>query len=75
MIAGRVSEARTLQMRLTEFFDCVVGSDFPEGVRAAVELRGFKLGISRQPVDEDNRPDRSELARAMQRLRSNGPRD
>jgi dihydrodipicolinate synthase/N-acetylneuraminate lyase len=73
MIAGRLSEARALQMRLTEFFDLVVGSDFPEGVRAAVELRGFKLGVSRQPVDANNRSDRSELPRALQRLLSKRP--
>src|SRR3954453_17610598 len=35
VIAGRIAEARSLQMRLTEFFDLAVGSDFPEGVRAA----------------------------------------
>jgi dihydrodipicolinate synthase/N-acetylneuraminate lyase len=67
-IAGRLSEARTLQMRLTKLFDRVVGSDFPEGVRAAVEVRGFNLGPSRQPVDDSNQRDRSELAHMIQRL-------
>ena len=38
VIAGKISEARKLQMQLTGFFDQVVGSDFPEGVRAAIEL-------------------------------------
>jgi 4-hydroxy-tetrahydrodipicolinate synthase len=71
--AGRISEARTLQMRLTEFFDRVVGPDFPEGVRAAVELRGFRLGASRQPIEETGRLDRSDLAGAMQHLLSNCP--
>jgi dihydrodipicolinate synthase/N-acetylneuraminate lyase len=73
VIAGRILEARTLQMRLTELFDLAVGSDFPEGVRAAVELRGFKFGVSRQPVDDNNRLDRSKLAGAVQRLLSNRP--
>jgi dihydrodipicolinate synthase/N-acetylneuraminate lyase len=70
VIAGRLSEARTWQMRLTELFDCAVGSDFPEGVRAAVELRGFKLGVSRQPVEVNKQVNRSGLADAMQRLLS-----
>src|SRR5262249_50810325 len=68
MIAGRIPEARTLQMGLTELFDLVVGADFPEGVRAAVELRGFKLGVSRQPVDDNRRLDRSKLASTIQGL-------
>jgi dihydrodipicolinate synthase/N-acetylneuraminate lyase len=75
MTAGRIPEARTLQMRLTELFDSVVGPDFPEGVRAAVELRGFKLGVSRQPVENNARLDRSGLADTIQRLLANGPRD
>jgi 4-hydroxy-tetrahydrodipicolinate synthase len=50
---GRLDEARTLQMRLTELFDLAVYSaNFPEGIRAAVEVRGFALGASRQPLDE-----------------------
>jgi dihydrodipicolinate synthase/N-acetylneuraminate lyase len=73
VLAGKLSEARTSQMRFTEFFDSVVGSDFPEGVRAAVELRGFKFGVSRQPVEENKRLDRSEMAGAIQRLLSNSP--
>jgi dihydrodipicolinate synthase/N-acetylneuraminate lyase len=71
MIAGRIAEARALQMRLTGFFDLVVGSDFPEGVRAAVELRGFKLGASRQPREENQRLNRADLAGALQHLLSN----
>jgi dihydrodipicolinate synthase/N-acetylneuraminate lyase len=73
VIGGRIPEARTLQMKLTAFFDSVVGPDFPEGVRAAIELRGFKFGVSRQPIDASNRFDRSRLADAIQRLLSNRP--
>ena len=41
----------TLQYRLLELFDAMLYSaDFPEGFRAAVELRGFAMGRSRQPL-------------------------
>ncbi len=47
-------EAVHLQLRLLEFFDVMVfAADFPEGLRAAVELRGIKLGKSRQPTNFD----------------------
>src|SRR5262249_29565865 len=43
-----------LQLRLIEFFDVMVfAADFPEGLRAAVELRGIKIGRSRQPTNFD----------------------
>ena len=49
--AKRWDEAATLQIRLLEFFDVMLtAADFPEGLRAAVELRGFRLGRSRQPT-------------------------
>ena len=52
-MAGRIDEARTLQFRLLELFDLLVyGPDFPEGFRAAVQLRGINLGKSRQPLSE-----------------------
>jgi dihydrodipicolinate synthase/N-acetylneuraminate lyase len=69
-VAGRLSDARSLQMQLTQLFDRVVGPDFPEGVRAAVELRGFKLGISRQPPGDGHERDQSALAHAIQRVLS-----
>ncbi len=50
--AGRIEQAMKLQFKLNEFFDLVFGcADFPGGVRAAVDLRGFDFGPSRQPVD------------------------
>lgn len=46
--------ASHLQIRLIEFFDVLLFSaDFPEGLRAAVELRGIRLGKSRQPSNFD----------------------
>jgi 4-hydroxy-tetrahydrodipicolinate synthase len=39
----------------------VYNADFPEGVRAAVELRGINVGRSRQPMNFD----RSKLESAL----------
>ncbi len=42
---GQIDEAMRLQYRLLELFDAMLYSaDFPEGFRAAVELRGFRVG-------------------------------
>ena len=51
--AGQIDEAMRMQYRLLELFDTMLYSaDFPEGFRAAVELRGFDVGHSRQPLSE-----------------------
>lgn len=56
--AGKIDEAMRLQFRLLELFDTMLYSaDFPEGFRAAVELRGFKVGQGRQPKTENQRID------------------
>lgn len=48
--AGDVPRALTLQARLTEVFDVLFpGGEFPEGFRAGVAQRGFRMGASRQP--------------------------
>jgi 4-hydroxy-tetrahydrodipicolinate synthase len=48
--AGKMEAALRLQRQLTELFDALfLGVDFPEGFRAGVELRGFRMGTSRQP--------------------------
>jgi 4-hydroxy-tetrahydrodipicolinate synthase len=63
----RIDEARTLQLRLLELFDAMVYSaDFPEGFRAAVELRGFDFGRGRQPLSETQQIDRDALQRVLQ---------
>ena len=65
--AGRLDEARTIQLRMLELFDAMVyAADFPEGVRAAVELRGFRMGPSRQPLSDAQQVDRSALKRLLQ---------
>jgi 4-hydroxy-tetrahydrodipicolinate synthase len=64
---GRWEEAVPLQLRLIELFDTMLFSaDFPEGFRAAVELRGFDFGRSRQPLSEAQSIDRLALQRVLQ---------
>lgn len=65
--AGKLDEARGLQLRILELFDAMLFSaDFPEGFRAAVELRGFRFGKSRQPLSDAQAVDRVKLERALQ---------
>jgi len=43
--------ALALQYKLLKLFDAMIYSaDFPEGFRAAVGLRGFRMGVGRQPL-------------------------
>ena len=66
-VDGQIAEAMALQYRLLELFDTMVlSADFPEGFRAAVELRGFKMGQSRQPLSDVQRIDRAALSRVLQ---------
>jgi 4-hydroxy-tetrahydrodipicolinate synthase len=64
--AHKWEEAMPLQLRLIELFDTMLMSaDFPEGFRAAVELRGFDFGKSRQPLSEPQSIDRMALQRVL----------
>jgi 4-hydroxy-tetrahydrodipicolinate synthase len=52
-LAGRIDEARELQYKLLKLFDAMMyTADFPEGIRAALSLRGFQTGAGRQPLSE-----------------------
>jgi dihydrodipicolinate synthase/N-acetylneuraminate lyase len=65
--AGKIDEAMQLQYRMLELFDAMLYSaDFPEGFRAAVELRGFAVGASRQPQTDQQRFDRAGLQKVLQ---------
>ena len=56
-----------LQFRMLELFDAMIYSaDFPEGIRAAVEMRGFQVGRSRQPQTDSQRIDRAGLQKVLQ---------
>lgn len=53
-MAYRIDEARELQFKLVTLFDkMLLSADFPEGFRAALRLRGFNTGVSRQPYSDD----------------------
>ena len=65
--ANQIDDARELQLRILELFDTMLFSaDFPEGFRAAVELRGFSFGRSRQPLSPTQSIDRIALQRVLQ---------
>jgi 4-hydroxy-tetrahydrodipicolinate synthase len=65
--SNRLDEARLLQLKIVELFDAMLYSaDFPEGFRAAVELRGFQFGASRQPLTQAQSIDRVALQRVLQ---------
>ncbi|MFM7843776.1 MAG: dihydrodipicolinate synthase family protein [Planctomycetota bacterium] len=49
-LARRLDEACNLQYRLLNLFDAMIyNSEFPEGFRAALQLRGIQTGVGRQP--------------------------
>lgn len=65
--ARRLDDAMRLQYRLLELFDAMLYSaDFPEGFRAAVELRGFQMGRSRQPLSHTQQVSRDKLQQLLQ---------
>jgi len=50
-LAGNLDEARRIQFKLLELIDLLIfGVSFPEGVRAALGVRGFAMGQTRQPL-------------------------
>jgi 4-hydroxy-tetrahydrodipicolinate synthase len=62
----QLDQAMALQYRLLELFDAMLYSaDFPEGFRAAVELRGFAMGHSRQPLSPTQQVNRDNLQRLL----------
>ncbi|MAE60258.1 MAG: dihydrodipicolinate synthase family protein [Planctomycetaceae bacterium] len=64
--AGNLTDAQPLQLRVIELFDAMIyTADFPEGVRSAVELRGFNFGESRQPMSEAQRLDKAALGQVL----------
>lgn len=64
--AGRVDEAMRLQYRLLELFDAMLyPTEFPDGFRAAVGLRGFDVGRGRQPRTDRQEVDNAALERIL----------
>jgi dihydrodipicolinate synthase/N-acetylneuraminate lyase len=65
--AGNWTEAMRWQYRILELFDAMLYPfEFPDGFRAAAELRGFRFGRSRQPQTPAQRSDRAALASVLQ---------
>jgi hypothetical protein len=46
----------------------IYSAEFPEGFRAAVELRGFKMGTGRQPLSPEQQTDLTTLSKTLQCL-------
>jgi 4-hydroxy-tetrahydrodipicolinate synthase len=65
--AGNYDEAMKWQYRILELFDVMLYPfEFPDGFRAAAELRGFRMGRSRQPQTGAQQADRTALASVLQ---------
>lgn len=63
-------QAMPLQLRMIELFDAMIGAEFPEGFRAAAELRGFQFGKGRQPLSERQQVDIGKLSSLLQCIMS-----
>jgi dihydrodipicolinate synthase/N-acetylneuraminate lyase len=66
-MAGRLDEARAIQYDLVTLFDTMIYSaEFPNGFRAAVELRGFHMGQGRLTQSDEQKTDLELLSRTLQ---------
>lgn len=66
-VGGQIEEARRVQYDLVRLFDTMIYSaEFPDGFRAAVELRGFRMGRGRQPLSSEQRTDLAALSNELQ---------
>ncbi|MAG94781.1 MAG: dihydrodipicolinate synthase family protein [Planctomycetaceae bacterium] len=65
--SGDLDAARKVQYDLVTLFDAMIlSAEFPEGFRAAVELRGFQMGRGRQPLSSEQQTDLGTLSRTLQ---------
>jgi len=66
-VAGKYEEAMKWQYRVLELFDAMLDPfEFPDGFRAAAELRGFHFGRGRQPMTGAQRSDSTALTNVLQ---------
>jgi 2-dehydro-3-deoxy-D-pentonate aldolase len=66
-LAGQLDEARAIQYDLVTLFDAMLyKAEFPNGFRAAVELRGFQMGTGRQPQSSEQETDLALLSDQLQ---------
>ena len=67
--AGNFDEALDGQYRILALFDAMIGNfEFPDGFRAAAELRGFSFGQGRQPMTQLQIENRLAQRAALRRL-------
>lgn len=60
--AGNLEEARRIQFKLLDLIQAMSqGTNFPEGFRAGMSLRGFKLGTTRQLLSPREQSDLEEI--------------
>ena len=65
-VGGDFDEAMKWQYRILELFDAMLYPfEFPDGFRAAAELRGFRFGCGRQPQTSAQRADRTALTSVL----------
>lgn len=63
---GKFDEAMKWNYRILELFDAMLFPfEFPDGFRAAAELRGFNFGVGRQPQTPAQQSDRESLAKVL----------
>jgi len=66
--AGEYDQARALHFQLLELFDVLLGvGDFPTGFRLGAELRGLRVGESRQPLGNRPAADRQQVQAVIER--------
>jgi dihydrodipicolinate synthase/N-acetylneuraminate lyase len=57
-LAGELDEARRIQFKMLELINIMLfGAGFPDGFKAAIGLRGFMVGPSRQPLSSKEKAD------------------
>ncbi len=66
-LALKIDEARQVQYDLVKLFDTMLYSaEFPDGFRAAAELRGFQMGRGRQPLSAGQKTNIATLSKTLQ---------
>jgi 4-hydroxy-tetrahydrodipicolinate synthase len=67
--AGRIDEARVLQYQIRRIFDALLYvADFPEACRVALELRGIRMGLGKQPLSDEHKAKLEALRPRLRRL-------
>ncbi len=61
-LAGRWDEAKRIQLKLLDLINAMLyGTNFPEGFRAGMALRGFNLGTTRQLLSPGEQSDLEDI--------------